>query len=75
MDRKADAKRKEQTHRLIEQGAIPETVFPEIVPMTGSSELRVQGYEFRVLSSGFRVSSSGFGNLGREGENGENRKV
>lgn len=35
LNRKADAERKERTHRLIEHGAILESVFPEIIPMTG----------------------------------------
>ena len=35
MNRKADVERKARTHRIIEHGAILESVFPEIVPMTG----------------------------------------
>lgn len=35
LNRKADAERKARTHRLIERGAILESVFPEIVPMSG----------------------------------------
>jgi hypothetical protein len=35
LNRKADAERKARTHRLIERGAILESVFPEIVLMTG----------------------------------------
>jgi hypothetical protein len=35
LNRKADAERKARTHRLIERGAILESVFSEIVPMTG----------------------------------------
>ena len=35
LNRKADAERKARTHRLIERGAILESVFPEIVPMLG----------------------------------------
>lgn len=35
LNRKADAERKTRTHRLIERGAILESVFPEIIPMTG----------------------------------------
>ncbi|OCN03425.1 hypothetical protein A7X67_11105 [Clostridium sp. W14A] len=35
LSRKADAERKARTHRLIEHGAILESVFPEIVLMTG----------------------------------------
>lgn len=35
LNRKADAERKARTHRLIEHGAILESVFPEIVPMAG----------------------------------------
>ena len=35
LNRKADAGRKARTHRLIARGAILESVFPEIVPMTG----------------------------------------
>jgi hypothetical protein len=35
LNRKADAERKARTHRLIERGAILESVFPKIVPMTG----------------------------------------
>ena len=35
LNRKADAERKARTHRLIEHGAILESIFPEIVLMTG----------------------------------------
>ena len=35
LNRKANAERKARTHHLIERGAILESVFPEIVPMTG----------------------------------------
>lgn len=35
LNKKADAERKARTHRLIEHGAISESVFPEIVYMTG----------------------------------------
>lgn len=35
LNRKADAERKARTHRLIERGAILESIFPEIIPMTG----------------------------------------
>lgn len=35
LNKKSNAERKARTHRLIEQGAILESVFPEIVPMTG----------------------------------------
>ena len=35
LNRKADAERKARTHRLIEHGAILESMFPEIIPMTG----------------------------------------
>ncbi len=35
LNRKTDAERKARTHRLIERGAILESVFPEIVPMMG----------------------------------------
>ena len=35
LNRKADAERKERTHRLIERGAILESVFPETVPLSG----------------------------------------
>ena len=35
LNRKTDAERKARTHRLIERGAILESVFPEIVLMTG----------------------------------------
>lgn len=35
LNRKADAERKARTHRLIERGAILESVFPKIVTMTG----------------------------------------
>lgn len=34
-NRKVNAERKARTHRLIEHGAILESVFPEIVPMSG----------------------------------------
>jgi hypothetical protein len=36
LNRKADAEHKARTHRLIERGAILESVFPEIIPMTGA---------------------------------------
>lgn len=35
LNRKVDAERKARTHRLIERGAILESVFPEIIPMLG----------------------------------------
>ena len=35
LNRKANAERKARTHHLIERGAILESVFPKIVPMTG----------------------------------------
>jgi hypothetical protein len=35
MNRKADVERKARAHRLIERGAILESVFPEIIPMSG----------------------------------------
>jgi hypothetical protein len=35
LNRKTNAERKARTHRLIERGAILESVFPEIIPMTG----------------------------------------
>ena len=35
LNRRANAERKARTHRLIEHGAILESVFPEIIPMTG----------------------------------------
>ncbi|MGI5900624.1 MAG: DUF3847 domain-containing protein [Christensenellales bacterium] len=35
LNKKTDAERKTRTRRLIERGAILESVFPEIVPMTG----------------------------------------
>ena len=35
LNKKADAERKARTHRLIEHGAILESVFPEIISMTG----------------------------------------
>lgn len=35
LSRKANAERKARTHRLIEHGAILESIFPETVPMTG----------------------------------------
>ena len=35
LNRKANAERKVRTHRLIERGAILESVFPEIVSMSG----------------------------------------
>ena len=40
VNRKADAERKARTHRLIECGAILESVFPEIIPMT-SEQVKV----------------------------------
>jgi hypothetical protein len=36
LNRKINAERKERTHRLIEHGAILESVFPEIISMTGA---------------------------------------
>ncbi len=36
LNRKADAERKARTHRLVERGAILESIFPEIIPMTGA---------------------------------------
>lgn len=35
LNRKANAERKARTHRLIERGVILESVFPEIVPLSG----------------------------------------
>ncbi|WP_249300816.1 DUF3847 domain-containing protein [Qiania dongpingensis] len=35
LNKKTNAERKERTHRLIERGAILESVFPATVPMTG----------------------------------------
>jgi hypothetical protein len=35
LNRNADAERKARTHRFIERGAILESVFPEIIPMSG----------------------------------------
>lgn len=35
LNRKHKEERRERTHRLIEQGAILESVFPEVVAMTG----------------------------------------
>lgn len=35
LNRKINAERKARTHRLIKHGAILESVFPEIVPMSG----------------------------------------
>lgn len=35
LNRKSDVQRKARTHRLIERGAILESVFPEIISMTG----------------------------------------
>lgn len=35
LNRKHKEERRERTHRLIEQGAILESVFPEIATMTG----------------------------------------
>lgn len=35
LNKKADAERRERTHRLIERGAILESVFPATVTMTG----------------------------------------
>jgi hypothetical protein len=35
LNKKSDAERKERTHRLIEHGAILESVFPELVSRTG----------------------------------------
>ena len=34
LKKKSDAERKARTRRLIERGAILESIFPEIVPMT-----------------------------------------
>ena len=35
LNREADAERKARTHRLMERGAILESVFPETAPMSG----------------------------------------
>lgn len=35
LNKKADAERKARTHRLVERGAILESIFPEVIPMTG----------------------------------------
>lgn len=35
LNKKADAERRERTHRLIERGAILESVFPAVAAMTG----------------------------------------
>lgn len=35
LNRKRKEERRERTHRLIEQGAILESVFPEVAAMTG----------------------------------------
>lgn len=35
LNKKSDAERKERTHRLIERGAILESVFPELVSPAG----------------------------------------
>ena len=35
LNRKADAERKARTHKLIERGAILESVFPETAPISG----------------------------------------
>lgn len=35
LNKKADAERKARTHRLIERGAILESVFPAVATMTG----------------------------------------
>ncbi|WP_315120884.1 DUF3847 domain-containing protein [uncultured Clostridium sp.] len=35
LNRKHKEERRERTHRLIEQGAILESVFPEVAAMTG----------------------------------------
>lgn len=35
LNKKADAERRERTHRLIERGAILESVFPAVATMTG----------------------------------------
>lgn len=35
LDKKANAERKARTHRLIERGAILESVFPAVTAMTG----------------------------------------
>lgn len=35
LNKKADAERRERTHRLIKQGAILESVFPDTATMTG----------------------------------------
>ena len=35
LNRKINAERKARAHRLIEHGAILESIFPEIIPMSG----------------------------------------
>ena len=34
LNKKSDAERKERTHRLIERGAILESVFPSVIPLS-----------------------------------------
>lgn len=53
LNRKADAERKARTHRLIERGAILESVFPEIVHMTGE--------QVKAFLQAFRLSDEGTG--------------
>lgn len=34
LNKKSDAERKERTHRLVERGAILESVFPSVIPLS-----------------------------------------
>jgi len=34
LNKKSDAERKERTHRLIERGAILESIFPSVIPLS-----------------------------------------
>lgn len=53
LNRKVVAERKARTHRLIEHGAILESVFPEIVTMSGE--------QVKTLLQAFRRSDGGTG--------------
>lgn len=53
LNRKVNAERKARTHRLIEHGAILESVFPEIAPMSDE--------QVKAFLQTFRRSDEGMG--------------
>ncbi|MFT9078574.1 DUF3847 domain-containing protein [Ethanoligenens sp.] len=52
LNRKVNAERKARTHRLIEHGAVLESVFPEIVPMSGEQVKAFLQTLLRLRSNG-----------------------